>query len=658
MKALEKYKSKFTFSPVEVMDFSEYLKRAKKDSSLYMTASERMVKAIGDPEYINTGDDPRLRRIFGSKLLPTYKVFNDFYGMEETLHRIVSFFKHAAQGLEESRQVLYLLGPVGSAKSSIAERLKELMGHQPIYVLAVEESIPLFGEEGYQEQICETKLVLSPINETPLGLLDPKDAEEFGIPAQYLKIKPSPWAIKRSSEFDGDLTKFKVVAIYPNQFKQLAITKTEPGDENNQDISALVGKLDIRKLEHFAQDDPDAYSFSGGLCKGNQGILEFVEMFKAPIKVLHPLLTATQEHNYKGTEAISDIPFEGIILSHSNESEWDKFKSNKNNEAFLDRVYVVEVPYCIRIDEEVQVYKKYINDSKLKNAPCAPGTLDMLARFAILTRIDNPENSSVYAKLLVYNGNEVKDRFSDAKSVPEYKEEATSAEAFGGLSTRAAYKTLAEVYNYDGKEIAADPVHLLAVLERNIKSSRLSEEEEEEVLSYIKDYISPEYMKLLGEEIQTAYLDSYDEYGQSLLNRYLLYADYWIQDSDFRDPDTGQLCDREELNKELEKIEKPAGIANPKDFRNEVVNFALRYKAAHKGKELSWQSDPKMKRVITANMFSKIEDLLPIISFNAKKDSGTKKRHKAFIDRMKSAGYTEKQVRRLVEWYVRYKKSV
>ncbi len=642
MKLLDKYKNKFNFAPKSVISLLDFLKKAKSDNSFYTTAAERMVKAIGQPVYVDTATVPRLRRLHGSKKIPTYEVFSEFYGMEDTIQKIVSFFKHAAQGLEESRQILYLLGPVGSAKSSLAEKIKKLMGQELIYVLAVE---------------TDSGLQLSPIWESPLGLLDAEDSEELGIPPQYLQIKPSPWAIKRCEEFGGDISKFKVAALYPNQYRQIAITKTEPGDENNQDISALVGKLDIRKLEYFSQDDPDAYSFSGGLCKGNQGVLEFVEMFKAPIKVLHPLLTATQEKNYKGTEAIADIPFTGVIIAHSNESEWDKFRNNKNNEAFLDRVYIVEVPYCVRIDEEIQIYNKYINNSQLKGASCAPGTLEMLAKFAILTRIDEPENSSIYPKLLTYNGEEIRDRFSQAKSVSEYKEGASREEAFSGLSTRAAFKILAEVFNYDGEEIAADPVHMLHVLEKTIKASRLSEEEETETVTYLKEFLAPEYLKVLEDEIQTAYLDSYDEFGQSLFNRYIVYADHWIQDNEFRDSDTGQLWDRDELNKELEKIEKPAGIANPKDFRNEVVNFALRYRANNKGKELSWQADPKMKRVIRANMFNKIEDLLPIISFNSQKESADKKRHRSFIDRMMKAGYTEKQVRRLVEWYIRYKRS-
>ena len=222
--------------------------------------------------------------------------------MEETIEQIVSYFRHAAQGLEEKKQILYLLGPVGGGKSSLAEKLKTLM-----------EKVPFYALKG------------SPVNESPLGLFNPVEdgpilEEDYGIPRRYLKGIMSPWAVKRLHEFNGDITRFKVVKLHPSVQQQIAVAKTEPGDENNQDISSLVGKIDIRKLEQFSQDDPDAYSYSGGLCRANQGLLEFVEMFKAPIKVLHPLLTATQEGNYKGTEGFPAIPFDGIILAHSNES--------------------------------------------------------------------------------------------------------------------------------------------------------------------------------------------------------------------------------------------------------------------------------------------------------------------------------------------------
>ena len=635
MSVITEYRAQYKKRQQETMSFDEYLKKASKDPALYCSAAERLLKAIGEPEVIDTAKDPRSSRIFGNRVIRVYKTFQDFYGLEDVIERIVAFFRHAAQGLEESRQILYLLGPVGSAKSSLAERLKELMEKEPIYVL-----MDKHGE-------------ISPIYESPLGLVPVSYSESLNIPKRYLDIKASPWALKRLQQYEGDLSQFKVVKLNPSQDHQIAIAKTEPGDENNQDISALVGKLDIRKLEKYSQNDPDAYCYSGGLCLSNQGVLDFVEMFKAPIKILHPLLTATQEKNYKGTESISAIPYTGIVLAHSNESEWNTFKNDKSNEAFLDRVYVVEVPYCLRVDEEVKIYKKLLSNSDLSNANCAPNTLEMLAEFCVLSRLDSPENSNIISKMKVYNGQNVKEKDNKAKSYQEYKDSATHDEGFYGISTRLAYKVLAEVYNFDPNEVAADPVHLLYILEKTINKERLSEELTTLYLMYVKDYLVPDYAKKVGKDIQTAFLDSYEEYGQALFDKYIKFADHWVQDNDFRDPDTGQMFNRDAIGDELEKIEKPAGIVNPKDFRHEVVTFALRHQAKHGGKNPSWKSYEKLRRVLEATMFSKTEDLLPVISFTGHKNKDDKGKHLSFLSRMKEMGYTQHQTQRVVEWHQR-----
>jgi serine protein kinase len=563
--------------------------------------------------------------------------------MEDTIERIVGYFRYAAQGLEERKQILYLLGPVGGGKSSIAERLKKLMEREPIYVLKAGDQI-------------------SPLFESPLGLFDPDRfgellEEKYGVPMRRLNGLMSPWAVKRLDEFEGDISRFNVVKMMPSKLRHICIAKTEPGDENNQDISALVGKIDIRQLEEFSQDDPDAYSYSGGLNRTTQGMLEFVEMFKAPIKVLHPLLTATQESNYIGTDGIGALPYQGIVLAHSNESEWQQFKNNRNNEAFLDRISVVKVPYCLRATEETQIYEKLLKGSELSEAPCARDVLPMLARFSVLTRLHEHENSNLYSKLRIYDGENLKDTYPKAKSVQEYRETAGVEEGMTGVSTRFAFKVLSETFNHDTEEVAADPVHLIYVLEQAIKRQQFPGDIEERYLDFIKSELGPRYAEFIGHEIQKAYLESYTEYGQNLFDRYIAYADAWIEEQDFKDPDTGQIFDRAVLDAELSKIEKPAGIANPKDFRNEVVKFALRARANNNGDNPSWTSYEKLREVIEKRMFSQVEELLPVISFGTKKDSQTDKQHVEFVDRMMERGYTERQVRRLVEWYMRVNKA-
>ncbi|MEJ2444925.1 MAG: PrkA family serine protein kinase [Exilibacterium sp.] len=639
MSIFSHYRERYETTQQEEMSIQEYLDLCKSDPSVYATAAERMLMAIGEPEFVDTSRDSRLSRIFSNKIIKRYSAFSDFYGMEECIEQIVSFFKHAAQGLEEKKQILYLLGPVGGGKSSLAEKLKSLVEKQPIYCI-----------KG------------SPVFESPLGLFDPdEDAlileEDYGIPKRYIKQIMSPWAVKRLHEYNGDISQFRVVKVYPSILDQIAITKTEPGDENNQDISSLVGKVDIRKLEDFPQSDPDAYSFSGGLCRSNQGIMEFVEMFKAPIKVLHPLLTATQEGNYNSTEGLGAIPFEGVILAHSNEAEWQSFKNNKNNEAFIDRVYIVKIPYCLRVSEEIRIYEKLLQNSSLANAQCAPDTLKMLAQFTTLSRIKEPDNSNLYSKMRIYDGENLKDTDPKAKSMQEYRDAAGVDEGMTGLSTRFAFKILSKVFNFDSSEIAANPVHLLYVLEQQIEQEQFLPELQEKYLTFIKEYLAPRYVEFIGKEIQTAYLESYAEYGQNIFDRYVTYADFWIQDQEYRDPETGEILDRAALNEELEKVEKPAGISNPKDFRNEVVNFVLRARANNHGRNPVWSSYEKLRTVIEKKMFSNTEDLLPVISFNAKASVDDKKKHEDFVARMTERGYTEKQVRLLSEWYLRVRKS-
>ncbi len=641
MSVLDKIKTNYSASFSE-MSVSEYLRACKKDPKMYAKSSERILDAIGEPEFIDTKQDHKLSRIFSNKVIKVYPAFKEFYGMEDTIEQIVSFFRYSAQGLEEKKQILYLMGPVGGGKSSLAEKIKSLIQQNPIYVLKADDQI-------------------SPVYESPLGLFADYKQElegEYSIPSRYIPACMSPWASKRLREFDGDVNRFKVIMLYPSVQNQIAVAKTEPGDENNQDISTLVGKVDIRKLADYQQSDPDAYSYTGGLCLANQGVLEFVEMFKAPIKVLNPLLTATQENNYKGTEPIGAIPFDGIILAHSNESEWSKFANDKKNEAFLDRIYKVQVPYCLRVDEEISIYEKLIRESSLEKASCAPLTLDLLAQFSVMTRMKVPENSSLHSKMRVYNGETLKETDPNAKSIQEYRDEAGINEGMEGISTRFAFKILSKVFNFDNEELAANPVHLLYVLEQEVVKLQTDGETEERYLNIIKSTLASRYAEFIADEIQKAYIDSYGTYGQNIFEKYVIYADYWIQNNDYRDPDSGEVLDRSILNDELEKIEKPAGIANPKDFRSEVTNFTLRYKANNGGKSPRWDAYEKIKNVIEKKIFTNTEDLLPVISFNAKSNEEDEKKHNDFTKRMIERGYTYKQIRILVDWFMRVRKTM
>ncbi len=623
----------------EEMSLPEYLEQCKTNPSMYATAAQRLLKAIGEPRVVDTRENPRLGRIFSNRIIKVYPAFEEFFGMEEAIEQVVSYLKHSAQNLEESKSILYLLGPVGGGKSSIAERLKELMEQEPVYVLKD-----------------------SPVFESPLGLLNfggwkEKMARQFELPAYALRTVASPWAVEKLKEYKGDLSKFKVLRVYPSRLSQTCIAKVEPGDENNQDISTLVGKVDIRQLERFAQNHPYAYSFSGGLCRANRGILDFVEMFKAPLKMLHPLLTATQERNFNGTEAIGAIPFDGIILAHSNESEWEQFRNNKTNEAFLDRITLIKVPYCLRVTEERQIYEKLISNSTLKEAPCAPFTKEMLARFCVLSRLKETAHGTLYSKMRVYDGENIKDTDPRAKPLQEYKDEGGVKEGMSGLSTRFAFKVLSKVYNFDPEEIGANPVHLMFVLENEIIKEQFPKETEDRLLTFLKSGLKDQYLEFLEKEIRAALMDSYSQFCQTTFERYYYHADAWLNDSEYRDPETQVLYDRSALNTELEKIEKAGlSIGNPKEFRSEVVNMVLR-QMAKEGKMPAWNAYNKMREVIERKVLSSTEEFLPVITFSPKGDAKAQQAHDHFVEIMMSKGYTKRQIRLVTEWFTRVKKN-
>lgn len=631
------------------MTMDEYFEEAKANPRVYQSSHAAMVEAFGKPRMLDTRNDPRLSRIYENRVLQVFEPFEEeFFGMYDVIQNIYGYFLSGSQGLDAAHKILYLLGPVGGGKSSLVEKLKQLAELVPMRVLAhVDDS---------------GKLVNSPLFESALGLfaeaeLRSEISNQYGIPLRAFPRIMSPWARKRLEECGGDLGRFRVVELYPSIVDQVGVGVATPGDDTNQDTSTLVGKTDIRRLERFAQNDPDAYSFSGALCVG-QRLMEFVEMFKAPIKTLNPLLPATMENYFTGTEQIGAIPFHGVIVAHSNEAEWSSFKSNRRNEAFLDRVSMVQVPYVLAVSDEIRIYEKLVRNSTLRDAPCAPETLRALATFFVLTRIKEDQKSTLLAKLRVYDGENVKETDLKAKPIHEYRELAGVDEGMTGESTRFAYEILAKTFNFDPEEIAADPVHLMYVLEQEVIKKQYPEERQKQLIgTFQKDIVYKQVKKAVDAAIREAYFDAGNEYGQALFDRYIMLADHWIEDKDYKDPDTGDVLDREEVNKQLEAVEKPAGIGNPKDFRNEVVRYALRYGKNHEGRTPGWKEYEPMKRVLERKMFENVDEMLPVISSTKKQSKEMEEKHKAFVDRMVAKGWTRKQVRKLVDWHLRVKKN-
>lgn len=626
-----------------VMSLTEYMEGCRTNPRFYATAAQRLLAAIGKPILIETKDDPRLGRIFDNRKIKTYERFADFYGIEHVIEQLVRTLTEAAQGLEPDRQIIYLLGPPGSSKSSIAERLKQLMQKEPMYALAVPDTRQATG------------YALSPLFESPLGIFPGSSgaalAQEFGIPRRHLNGLCSPWAAKRLQELGGDMSQFKVVEIYPSLQRGIGIATVAPGDENNQDISDLVGKVDLRMLEQFPPYDPDAYSYaSGGLCVASHGMLDFVEMFKAPIKTLHPLLTATADRMFKGSEGNLVMPFRGIIIAHSNESEWDKFRSNKNNEAFLDRVCLLEVPYNLRLTEEQRIYRKVLDASELGVIPEAPHTLELLARVVVGSRMSSVNTVAHHHKIIIYDGRDLRGEVANAPTLFDLRKaakEGDAKEGFWGISTRTAFKVLGAAANA-GDEIGLDPVQLYEMLRRTPEIVGT-----EGTPAFLESTIDRWLMKAIDAEVREALLENFRAFGQRMADRYFYYADMWRNPDlgAIPDPDTNVMLTKDDVLKRLKEIEEPAKIENPESFRGLYVEYVLRYKARNAGAMPGWETFSDMKRVIERLIVKQTENELPYLSFAPHKDAEGQKKHDAFVERMMQKGYTRGQVQRVVMWW-------
>lgn len=638
MDIFNSYKKRFNEdNKQEILSVKDFFDLAKTDGGTYASPWKRLLTAIGEPTIVDTSMKPRDSIIFESRKIRVFDSFKDFYGMEDVVDKVVKFVENADRGLEERKQILYLLGPVGGGKSSLAEHIKLLMCQEPIYTLA------------YKGEILPTL-------ESPLSLFSRDEAARLKldkhVPINRFKDIRSAYLTMLLDNVEGDITQLEVIKVKPSQVKRLSVAKTEPGDENNQDISALVGKTALRRLRDFDQSHPFSYDYCGGLNRAHQGMLEFVEMFKAPLKVLHPLLTATQEGNYMPTEGFGAIPFEGLILAHSNEEEWTKFVAKKENEAFIDRVNMVKVPYCLRFSEEMKIYEKMVEHSDLVEPKLAPYTLETLAKIEVASRLLEPKNSDLYTKLKVYNGEQMSHKSNKALTIREYRDlDKTNVEGMDGLSTRFAFKRLSDTLGYDPEEYAANPIHLVEVMKASVKEHRPGAYAG--LCGLCDSYIVPEYMDQLRSHLFEAFIGTYGDFAQRKFENYIKMADIWIQGSNYRDSETGELWDREEIDLELSKTEKPAGIPNPKDFRNEVVNFVLRAKASNKGDMPRWDSYVKFKEVLEKDISSQLDKLLPVLTDKGTTGKEDKAKYSEFLENMINLGYTKKQVALLTQYYLK-----
>ncbi|HYH01756.1 MAG TPA: serine protein kinase, partial [Bacillota bacterium] len=558
-------------------------------------------------------------RIYGNETIKRYPFFTeDFYGIDRTIMKIARYFHAAAMQGEESRQVLYLVGPVGAGKSSIMEHLKRALETAPPIIVIKD---------------C-------PMREEPLHLVPKHLRKEF---SQRLNI-----------HIEGDLCpvcRYRLKHEYNGEFERMPVTSVEfsirsrkgigvvaPVDPNNQDTSVLIGSVDISKMDLYPEDDPRVLSLNGAFNVGNRGIVEFIEVFKNEIEYLHTMITATQEKSVPSPGKGSMIYFDGVILAHSNEAEWNKFKSDHTNEAILDRIVKIEVPYCLELNEEIKIYQKLLRQSNF-TAHIAPHTIKIASMFAILTRLAPSAKVDPLTKLKIYNGEEILEQGNTKKvDITELWEESANREGMVGISTRFIMKAL-DMTLADSENNCINPLAVMETLVKTVKELSIPEEERKKYLTFIQDVLRKEYHRLLELEVTKAFIHGYREQAQDLFNNYLDHAEAYANRTRLKDKNTGEELEPDE--KFLQSIEEQLGIIGTaaKGFRQDVTAFML-YVLRNGGK-LDYDSYEPLKVAIEKKLTASVRELSRVITQAKVRNKEQSEKYNTMVAEMKQNGYCD-----------------
>ncbi len=599
--------------------FLDYAELVRKDPELAILSHQRLYNLISKAgvEVVRTDEHPRLRRIYGNDVIRKYRFFENFYGIDKTIMNIVRYFHSAAMAGEEARQVLYLVGPVGSGKSSLMEELKR----------ALESSPEIYALKG-----C-------PMREEPLHLVPKHLRKEF---EEILKVRIEGdlcpvCRYRLKNEYNGQYELFPVIKTGFSIRSRKGIGVVPPVDPNNQDTSVLIGSVDISKIDLFPEDDPRVLSLNGAFNVGNRGLVEFIEVFKNETEYLHTMITATQEKSVPSPGKGPMIYFDGVILAHSNEAEWNKFKSDHTNEAILDRIVKIEIPYCLELNEEMKIYEKILKKSRFK-AHIAPHTIETASMFAILTRLVPSSKIDLMTKLKIYNGEEIVEKGMTRKiDIMELREES-SREGMSGISTRFIMKAL-DMALSESEHDCINPISVMETIIKSVRELSISDEEKSKYVRFVQDSIKKEYNKILEKEVTKAFIYGYREQAESLFNNYLDHAEAFINRTRIKDPNTGEELEPDE--RFMRSIEEQIGIteASAKGFRGDVT--AYMFFVIRSGGKLNYSSYEPLKEAIEKKLTSSVKELSRIITRAKVRDEEQDRKYNTMVEEMKRNGYCD-----------------
>lgn len=597
----------------------DYLDKIKADTSIAKLAHARLYDIIvkAGVRDLKESTDPHVKRLFKDESLKVYDFFTEeFFGIEKTVAQIARYFHAASLKGEESRQVLYLMGPVGSGKSSLTEKLNR----------GLEASNPIFAIKD-----C-------PIFEEPLHLIPRHLRKEFkqmlGVHIEGDLCPVCRYRLKE--EYGGKYEDFPITTVEFSKRARVGTASVPPVDPNNQDTSVLIGSEDISKLDLYSEGDPRVLELNGALNVGNRGMVEFIEVFKNEIEYLHCMITATQEKVVPAPGRHGLVYVDTVIVAHSNEAEWQKFKGDHTNEAILDRIVVIKVPYNLRLSEEVKIYQKIIRYSDFR-AHVAPHTLEVASMFAILSRLEPTNKCDLMTKLKLYNGEEVLEKGRTKKIDIQELREATKREGMNGISTRFIMKALDNALSDNTAGNCINPINVREALINMTKEADLSDDTRKQYLEFLQDTLHKEYLEVLEKEITRAFVYSYQEQAEALFQNYLDHAEAYVNKSKVKDRNTKEeLAPDEGFMKSIE--EQIAVIGSDADgFRQEVISYL--WAANRRGEKLNFRSYEPLKEAIEKKLITSVRDLSRVITKSRMRDEEQTEKYTTMTQNLLESGY-------------------
>src|SRR6266446_1182340 len=563
--------------------FAQYFEIVTKKPEATRLAHERIYHMIMDAgmETSRTGE-------------PHYNFFSEeIFGIEKPLQQIVEYFHSAAQRLEVRKRILLLMGPVGGGKSSIVYLIKR----------GLEDYSRIEAGALYAIKDC-------PMHEEPLHLipsdLRPDVEKEFGL---YIEGDLCPHCrFMVDTQYTGHIEDVPVKRLAFSEKYRVGVGTFTPSDPKSQDISELVGGIDLSTIgEVGVESDPRAYRFDGELNIANRGIMEFVEMLKTDEKFLYVLLTLSQEQNIK-TGRFSMIYADEVVVSHTNEHEYQSFVGNKKSEALQDRIILAKVPYNLRASDEVKIYEKLLKQSALQNVHIAPYTLHIASMFAVLTRLEPSKKAgmSLMKKLRLYDGEDIED--FKQKDIKELQDEAVR-EGMDGISPRYVINRLSSAL-VKQNTTCINPIDALRALRDGLdQHTSITREERERYLNFISE-ARKEYDQMASKEVQRAFVYSYEESAHTLLSNYLDNVEAYCNKTRLHDPITDEEMEPDEQL--MRSIEEQIGITEnaKRSFREEIL---IRISSlARRGQTFDYTSHERLQEAIEKKLFADLRDVVKI----------------------------------------------